>query len=180
MSERNRSLSSGCCGWCFTVACAHDSLRHSTGIFTGMPWFRMITSALHTIPMNTNSHAAQHEVAAHERQDQHVRRNEQPEARVVPVFPRNREVFENDLDREGADQQSGPVPAIADQAGVGASASRAGSAVLPRSRCVHEHAPKGTRIRSRAVTDEVLYEIAAGVRESRSIVPSAATRCRST
>ena len=34
-----------------------------------------------------DAHAAQHEVAGREREDQHVGRDEQPEADVVPVLP---------------------------------------------------------------------------------------------
>ena len=104
MSERNRSLSSGCCGWCFTVACAHDLSCHSAGIFTGMPWFSVITSALHAIADEHDAHAAQHEVAGREPEDQDVGGDEQAEADVVPVLPRDGDVLERDLDREPAER----------------------------------------------------------------------------
>ena len=46
-----------------------------------MPWLSVITSALHAMPMNTIPMPRSSEVAGAEGEDQHVRRDEEPEAR---------------------------------------------------------------------------------------------------
>ena len=121
-----QQLLAGCCGWCFTVACVHDWFFHSAGSFTGMPWLSVITSALHAMPMNTIPMPRSTRLRAANAEDQHVGRDEQAEADVVPVLPRDVKYSRPIWIARPGDEQPAQAPAHSDQALVGAARERAG------------------------------------------------------
>ena len=65
-------------------------------------------------------HATQQEVAGAEREDQHVRRDEQAETQVVPARLRDRQELERELEAETAEEQRAPAPVRHDESRVGA------------------------------------------------------------
>ena len=137
------------------------SFCHSAGIFTGMPWFSVITRTLHAMPMNTMPMPRSTRLRHDEAEDQHVRGDEEPEADVVPVLPRDRDVLEDDLDREAGEEQAAPAPVHREQAVVGAARDERDQQRHGDGDRVHQHAGNRTRIRSAIVTNpEVLYEVA--------------------
>ena len=96
-----------------------------------------------------DAHPAQHEVAGREGQDEHVGRDEEPESQVVPVCPRDRHVFEHDLDREPGEEHGTEPPPDAQQPGVRASRHGGDRERHDDRDRVHQHGTNGMRIRSR-------------------------------
>ena len=88
MSERNSSLLVGLLRVVLHRGCAHDWLRHSGGIFTGMPWLSVITSALHAMPMSTIDMPRSTRLRAQNARISTYDATSSPKPSVVPVAAR--------------------------------------------------------------------------------------------
>ncbi len=129
-----------------------------------MPWFSVITERVARNADDHDSHAAQHEVARREAEDEHVRRDQETEADVVPPLVRDRHILEKDLDPEAEEQQPAEVPLHAEQPCVRPARDERDHQRYRDGDQEHQHADNGTRIPSASVAiPEVLYEVDRGV-----------------
>ena len=128
-----------------------------------MPWFSAITSALHAMPMNTMPMPRSTRLRAQNAEDQHVRRDEQPEARRRASAPAGCVTnSSDDLDREAERTAASPSAIRTSSSRVYEPAGderdeRARRRRRSRSTSTRRNAYANTIPRSMA--DEVLYEV---------------------